>query len=77
MAEKQKNFFAAMMMLCLLFAGSAGLSFLLTEIQAGNYNLSEQQIAQVNVEPQNRVHLRGKNNMSFAQCTIWTVRQSK
>ena len=52
MAEKQKNFFAAVMMLCLLFAGSAGLSFLLTEIQAGNYNLSEQQIAQVNVEPQ-------------------------
>ena len=52
MAEKQKNFLAAVMMLCLLFVGSAGLSFLLTEIQAGNYNLSEQQITQGNVEPQ-------------------------
>jgi len=52
MAEKQKNFLAAVTMLCILFIGSAGLSFLLTEIQAENYNLSEQQITQVNVEPQ-------------------------
>lgn len=52
MAEKQKNFFAAVTMLCLLFAGSVGLSFLLTEIEAGHYNLSDKQIAVANVEPQ-------------------------
>ena len=44
MTEKQKNFFAAVLMLCLLFTGSAGLGYLLTEIETGNYNLSEKQI---------------------------------
>ena len=50
MTEKQKNFFAAVLMLCLLFTGSAGLGYLLTEIETGNYNLSEKQIAAVDVK---------------------------
>ena len=52
MTEKQKNFFAAITMLCLLFTGSAGISYLLMEIQAGNYNLSDNQIAAANVVPE-------------------------
>ena len=51
MTEKQKNIFAAVLMLCLLFTGSAGLGYLLTEIETGNYNLSEKQIAAVDVKP--------------------------
>ena len=38
MTEKLKNTFAAITMLCVLFAGSAGMSYLLMEIEAGNYN---------------------------------------
>ena len=58
MTEKQKNFFAAVLMLCLLFTGSAGLGYLLTEIETGNYNLSEKQL----------VPLGGENNMPFVHC---------
>ena len=51
MTEKQKNFFAALTMLFMLFTGSAGLSYLLMEVNAGNYNLSDKQIAMVDVNP--------------------------
>lgn len=52
MTEKHKNYFATGFMLCLLFTGSAGLSYLLTEIDAQHYNLSDKQIAAANVTPQ-------------------------
>lgn len=52
MTEKHKNCFAALAMLCLLFVGSAGMSYLLTEIGAEHYNLSEKQIQAANVTPQ-------------------------
>lgn len=52
MKEKHKNGFAMLAMLSLLFVGSAGMTYLLTEIDAGHYNLSEKQIAAANVTPQ-------------------------
>lgn len=69
MTEKQKNFFAAVMMLCLLFTGSAGLGYLLTEIHAGDYNLPEKQIAAANVEPDEPRTFTWKEQ--YALCAVY------
>ncbi len=45
--NKQSNALAVIAMLTMLFAGSAGISFLLSEIAAGNYNYSDQYRAQL------------------------------
>ncbi len=45
--NKQSNVLAMIVMLTMLFAGSAGISFLLSEIAAGNYNYSDQYRAQL------------------------------
>lgn len=72
MAKKQKSFFlVAVIMLCHLFVGSAGLGFLLTEIQAGNYNLSEKQIAAANVEPQKPRTFTWKEQ--YALCALYDL----
>lgn len=52
MTEKHKNFFAAMLMLGFLFAGSAGMSYLLMEVNANSYNLSAEQLAAVQAAPE-------------------------
>ncbi len=53
--NKQSNALAVIAMLTMLFAGSSGVSFLLSEIAAGNYNYSDQyraQLAQAQSEAQ-------------------------
>ncbi len=72
MAKKQKSFFlVAVIMLCHLFVGSAGIGYLLTEIQAGNYNLSEKQIAAANVEPQKPRTFTWKEQ--YALCALYNL----
>ena len=74
MTEKQKNFIAAMTMLCLLFTGSAGLSYLLMEIHAGNYNLSDKQIAVVDVQPIEPVQSRAFAwQEQYALCALYEL----
>ncbi len=72
MAKKQKRFFlVAVIMLCHIFVGSAGLGFLLTEIQAGNYNLSEKQIAAMSAEPKKARTFAWKEQ--YALCALYDL----
>lgn len=71
MTEKQKNFFAVWTMLCLIFTGSVGIGYLLTEIDAGNYNLSEQQIAAAQAEPEKLRTFAWKEQ--YALCAMYQL----
>lgn len=71
MTEKQKNYFSVIAMLCILFVGSVGIGFLLTEIAAGNYNYSEESIAATNMKPTEARTYSWQER--YALCTLYDL----
>ena len=66
MTEKLKNTFAAIAMLCVLFVGSAGMSYLLMEIEAGNYNKTESQAAALDMNTNTSANTEPQPSRQFA-----------
>ena len=71
MTEKQKNFFASVVMLSLLFVGSASISFLLTEIESGKFNHRETTTQMANVTPQKPRTMQWKEQ--YALCALYQL----